>query len=999
MLNETAAKNETDDRIYYNVKIRQEEISGLFDTGATHSFLGKGGFQFLKKIGLKPKRLGNFLRTADGSIHKAAYIVELPITFNNLTKNLNVIVYPGLTCPLYLGMDFCRLFGIHIVCPEVNECVEFSETGELTEEQKCQLAQYVQKFLITKDGELGCTNVLKHTINTGDSPPIRQRSYPIPFHKMKKTDAEIKRLLKMGIISLCRSSPWSNPITVVDKKNNQVRICLDARALNSATIKDTFALPNIDNILSKLTGTKYLTSLDLSDAFFQIELEEKSKLKTAFCIPGRPMYVYNRMPFGCTNSAQEMSRLMSTVIGEDLEPRVHCFIDDIIIATETFEDHLYCLGEVSRRLREANLSINIVKSKFCVPELVYLGYTVSPEGISPNNEKVKAILDLQPPSTVKQVRQLMGMMSWFRRFIPNFSEVAAPITDLLRGNPTKIEWTPHADQALVRLKELLTQSPILATPNYSQPFTVKCDSSEYGAGGCLLQGCGDNERVIAYYSHKYSVSQRNYSTTERECLAVVLSVEKFRDYIEGSEFTVETDHSALLWLMKSKDVKGRLARWVMKLQHHNFKIIHRPGKEHVLPDYLSRNISAVEMSGDKWYRKNFENVARKPLKFPDFMIKDDQLYKNCKFKNNEGTFEHKWKLIVPKESREAILTQYHDDPSGGHLGFFKTFHRVAEFHYWPKMRQDVSKHVRGCEICKATKSPNFSLTPPMGEYVEARRPWEFISGDFIGPLIRTKHGNTFLLVIVDKLTKFVLMFPVRNAKAYTVKRILRESVFPIFGCAKIFLTDSGPGFIGKELKEYLARLNITHWTTAAYHPQANFTERYNRGIITSIKAYIRDKHSKWDEHIPDIAISMRASVHDTTRYSPYYLNFGQQMIANAREYATADLNLPQSDADRFNAVSVARIKANSNLERSHERSAKHYNKNHHANDTSFKVGDILWRRNFRLSNAAQSIQAKFLPTWIKARVISVNNNVYIVQDVQDESRRGLYHKKDLKPDN
>lgn len=300
--------------------------------------------------------------------------------------------------------------------------------------------------------------------------------------------------------------------------------------------------------------------------------------------------MYKRMAFGLCNSGATLCRLIDDVIGCDLEPNVFVYLDDIIISTETLDEHFKILKILGERISKAGLTISVEKSRFCTKELNYLGYVVTKEGIRPDNKKIEAILNYPQPKNVRDVRRLLGMAGWYRRFIKNFAIITAPLSDLLKKSKTKFNWGNKAENSFKNLKILLTSEPILANPNYDLPFIIQCDASDFGVGAVLVQGVGDVEKIVAYMSQKLSAAQRKYQTTERECLAVLMAIDKFRPYIEGTNFTVVTDHASLLWLQNLKDPAGRVGRWALRLQSYDFKLVHRKGKFMVVPDALSRSV-------------------------------------------------------------------------------------------------------------------------------------------------------------------------------------------------------------------------------------------------------------------------------------------------------------------------------------------------------------------------------------------------------------------------
>lgn len=982
-----------DPRPHLELKIFETRVIGLMDSGASCSILGDGGDKLLSALKLIPRKYSRIVQVADGKCLVCTGIVDIPFTYSNITHIIPTLIVPKIKTLLTLGIDFWTKFKFSPAIINSIENEEVTTFVDLNEEQKIKLQEIVGSFLITTDDFFGCTGVLQHKIDTGDANPVRRNARPVPYHLLKAVDVEIDRLLGREIIRECPESPWLNPVQIAPKKSGAVRMCIDGRWLNQVTVRDSYPIPHIEGIINRLEDFSFVSSIDLSDAFLQIPLEEHSQIKTAFAIPGRKMYCYRRMPFGLMNSPMTMARLMNIVMGNDLEPNVFCFLDDIIIVTKDFNSHIKMLKEVSDRLRKANLSINVEKSKFCAEKLEYLGYTLSPKGIGTNEFKVAAILNLPVPKTVKQLRQILGMVGWFRRFIPNFSVVAKPLTDLLKGDVVKITWNEKADEAFSKLKELLTSAPILMLPDYSQPFIVRSDASDVGAGGMLLQGEGENQRVICYVSKKFTAAEQKYSTTEKEAYGALICLRRFAPFLLYRKFRLETDHSALLWILKQKDAKGRIGRWILEFQQFEFDMIHRPGRELVVSDTLSRNISSVQMKEDKWFDEICNGMFEDPSKYPEFKFENDSLFKYCQEKTPFKTVTFRWKQCVHKSEVKILISKYHDSTNAAHFGFYKTYRKIYDKFFWPTMRTDIKNYVKKCEVCKKTKSPNTSLTPPMGSHIVASRPWEHISVDFIGPLVRSSEGYRHILVVVDKLTKFVLVFPVRDASSSILIKTFSQNIFPIFGVPRVLLSDNGPAFVASTFAEFLKELGIEQWHTAAYSPQSNPVERSNRTIITAIRAYIGDKHNNWPKYLPEIGIAMRSSIHDTTQCTPYYLNFGQEMIVNGEEYKIQDANKSKNFDERMQDLRKSRESAKVRLKDSHEISKRRYDLR--TRPVKFAVGDIVYRRSFALSDASKGKQAKFCP-WIKSRIISIKGQLYELEDVENK-RKGKFHAKDIKP--
>lgn len=336
----------------------------------------------------------------------------------------------------------------------------------------------------------------------------------------------------------------------------------------------------------------------------------------------------------------------------------------------------------------------------------YLGYLVDRNGLRADPEKLQAMLQLPVPKSVKEVRRVVGTFSWYRRFVPEFANLIPPLTALLKKS-NKFVWTHSCDDAFKRLKEYLISAPVLSCPNYDLPFVVETDASDFGVGAVLLQPHEDGDKVISYLSRSLSKQERNYSTTKKECLAVLLAIEKLRPYLEGVSFCVVTDHHSLVWLQNLKDPTGRLARWSLRLQQYDFKIVHRPGKHMVVPDTLSRSVPVIEkilMAKDRWMERLIKNIENNPTKFSNFRVSNGRVLKYViPHIHGPGNKRNCWKEAVSKENRRKLIADFHDNPTAGHLGITKTYSRLAERYFWPKMKCDVVRYIRKCHICNTRK--------------------------------------------------------------------------------------------------------------------------------------------------------------------------------------------------------------------------------------------------------------------------------------------------------
>ncbi|XP_055603795.1 uncharacterized protein LOC129752031 [Uranotaenia lowii] len=633
-----------DARPFVEVNVLGISMIGLLDSGAQKSVLGKGAEKLIKLLKLKLFPSNVALKVASGEALEIVGYVNLPITFNQETHIIPTLVAPKLKRGLILGYeDFWKAFKVIPTLQDNRELAELNSledeletdltANHLSENEK-ELLEGVKKiFKVAVEGEiLETTHLITHKIELKEeyknSPPIRLNPYPTSPKMQAKINQELDNMLAQDVIEPSKSD-WALATVAVLKPSGEVRLCLDARRLNERTKRDAYPLPHQDRILSRLGSSKYLSTIDLSKAFLQIPLDPSSRKYTAFSVMGRGLFQFKRLFFGGVNSAAGLVRLMDTVLGfGELEPNVFVYLDDIVVANETFEEHLETLREVARRLREANLSINLKKSQFGVRELTYLGYMLTSEGLKPNPERIEPIVNYERPTSIRSLRRFLGMANYYRRFIPKFSEMTAPLTNLLKKKPKSIKWTSEAEVSFNRIKEALITAPVLASPNFNLPFHIQTDASDTAVAAILTQDHPEGERVVAYYSQKLSPAQQAYAASEKEGLAVLSAIDKFRPYIEATRFVVTTDASALTHIMRGKwRSSSRLCRWSIELQSYDLEIRHRRGRDNIIPDALSRAIESIDAVTDSWYQKLYQSVLSSPDEHIDYKIENNKLFK------------------------------------------------------------------------------------------------------------------------------------------------------------------------------------------------------------------------------------------------------------------------------------------------------------------------------------------------------------------------------------
>jgi len=517
----------------------------------------------------------------------------------------------GNEIPLYFSANEEKEYAIPVPLKEINlfQNEIFLNKNEircdhLDPSTKNELLGVIKKYnkAFYKEGDdLTFTHQIKHKINTVNEIPIYSKLYRYPEVHRREVHEQIDEMLKQGIIR-CSDSPYSAPIWVVPKKQDtsgkqKWRIVVDYRKLNNVTIDDKYPIPNIDDILDKLGRAMYFTTLDLAKGFHQIEVAEEDIKKTAFSTDNGH-YEFLRMPFGLKNAPGTFQRLMNSVLKEFIGKICYVYLDDIIVFSTSKQEHFDSLQKILRKLQDANLKIQLDKSEFLKQETEFLGHVITTRGIKPNPNKIEAINKFPLPKTAKQIKSFLGLVGYYRKFIKDFAKIAKPMTSYLKKDKRIDVSNPEYKEAFNKLKLLITTDPILVYPDFSKKFVLTTDASNFAIGAVLSQ---DNHPVC-YASRTLNEHECNYSTFEKELLAVVWAVKYFRPYLYGRRFTIRTDHKPLQWLHNHKEPNSKYQRWRTTLEEFNFDIEYLEGRENKVADALSRvEIHANEVEAEDFW--------------------------------------------------------------------------------------------------------------------------------------------------------------------------------------------------------------------------------------------------------------------------------------------------------------------------------------------------------------------------------------------------------------
>ena len=741
------------------------------------------------------------------------------------------------------------------------------DMGVADEVQRRQLMTLLEEYHDLFDEiSPGSAKDVRHEIDVEpETRPIFQKPYAVPFSKKKIIADEVQKMLDAGVIQKSKS-PWSSPIVLATKKDGSVRFCVDFKKLNQVTKKDKYPLPDIDQMLRQVQGAKYFTSLDLASGYWQIKLREEDREKTAFTTD-EGHYEWIVMPFGLTNGPATFQRYIDEIL-KTIE-QVKKLIDDILVFTKTWEQHLNVLRKVFEILRDSRVKLKLKKCHFLKPQVNWVGHVVDGDGIRVDPAKTVALERVPVPSNAKELRSFLGLANYYRKFVKNFAMIAAPLYNLTRKD-VPWEWNPSTQQAFDSLKKSLMSTDVLVNPDFEKPYILYTDASDIGMGAVLTQNHGDEERPITYISQHFSPRERKYSTIEKEMAAIIWALDKLRLYLYGSHFSIKSDHRPLKWLLQKQNAVGRLGRWQCRLLEYEGleDIEYLKGAENVVADFFSRSpeflVSALgqEMSPEQLRRKQVVDPAFDKLRHSMTLV--------------EGIWTYDSKTFIPQCLVPKILESFHG--KGIHFGIQNTVQIIGQTLYWPTLRHDVEEFVKQCDICQVTKSTKNAPAPTQSLPIVCR-PFERIALDYCGPFRLSNRNNKYILVAVDHFSRFIRIFPVPEATTTVsvdcLKQLMKEEGIP-----SQILTDRGTHFTGKVFEDFLKSKGIKHLLTSPYHPQCDgMVERNMRTIKNLLRADLLERSdmttTTWDVNIPLVEEAMNQKVHPATGHTPFSLVRGR----------------------------------------------------------------------------------------------------------------------------
>ena len=789
------------------------------------------------------------------------------------------------------------------------------------------------KIFATNDRDRGCTDLVSHHANIKPGPPINIPPYRTTPEMQKEMDRQVHEMLADGLVSHS-TSPYSAPVLLVKKKLGGWRFCTDFRKVNARCERMVYPLPRIDDALRRLKNPRYFSTMDLQKGFWQVPIEPSDRKYFAFST-GTMHVEYNCMPMGALNSSATMQALMSLILRGLPMEHVICFLDDILVASSSMEEHIHHLDLVLSAITKAKLKLNPKKCLFAQESVSCLGHRLSRDGIGPDPHNLDKIRKWKPPTNVTEIRSFLGLTGYYRQMIKNYARVAAPLSDLTKDG-VEWNWTDKAQAAFIHLRDYLTSNSIMSYPDFSKPFWVKSDASGCSVGFVLTQFFDGKERVIAYGSKKLTDTQKNYSTYDREFFGILTAIRAYSHYLRHSHFKVVTDHRPLLNLRTidpKTDATGRRVRWSIELNLFDFEVIYKKGRQHSDADAMSRITDHDDYAEEEEYAGLVDNDAPEEVEYAllgaddkdtstavdlvsddakrallaEAQNEDDTIREIKEILRNKGStapsavpfYSQNFKrlilkdgilyrraitgsadlpilqAIIPPKLIQAVLRDAHGSIFAGHPGH-QRFVSILQRHVtWPGIYKDTKNFVLKCPECDLVTEPNppprTELQPMNPEYV-----FQHVCCDLIA-LPPVPSGWKYVCVFMDVFSRHVMFYKLKNKTTESFARALEDYVTHV-GCPQKLTCDNGSEFCSELVDAVVKVLGIKKKTSVVYRPQSQgMVERMNRSIIAQLTKRLKQFGGYWPEHLHYVALAHNAAPASRTGESPNLVFFGREL--------------------------------------------------------------------------------------------------------------------------
>jgi RNase H-like domain found in reverse transcriptase/Reverse transcriptase (RNA-dependent DNA polymerase)/Integrase zinc binding domain/Chromo (CHRromatin Organisation MOdifier) domain len=734
-----------------------------------------------------------------------------------------------------------------------------------------------------------------------------------PFNREEALEAkkQLDELIKKGKVRTSRSGSAA-PTLFVKKADGSKRWCMDLRRLNEITLTDSNQAPLQETARERLKGAKYFTRLDMRDGYHHIRIKAGDEHKTAF-LTEYGLYEWTVMCFGLKNAPAEFARYMNDILHEHLNDFVVIYFDDIVIFSDTIEEHWNHVRKVLQKLKEKRINLKLSKCEFAVTETKYLGHVVNGEGTRMQEEKLKAILEWPTPEENKDIEEFRGLAGYYRQYVDRFSKKMEPLNERIRSGI--FDWKQEEEKAFRDVKEAFRKNEFLILPDTEKQFWVHADASDYAIGAEISQlDKNGKRRPVLFYSRKLLPAERNYTTADKEMLAIFQTLKKYRHLLQGTKLPVivRSDHKNLRTFMTTKELNGRQARWAEELSEYNFRIEHVKGKENIVADALSRRPDhrekresektqlLIEEEGAlivnpqcKIGLIRFENTDQ------DLMTDIKEKAKKCERtdlqENGQGFKTFKGLIYVAKDSEQKLLQRFHNDIREGHPGVDRTVEKIQREFYFPGMYRKIRKYIKNCDSCQRNKNDyNKKHGYMILDEDKPSRPWEVITADFLEMPTTTDAQGIIklneLLVVTDKFSKQVVLIPTRKeADTDEVYEALWEKVFSFYGIPRRIISDRDKIFRTTRWRTLMNEIGSEPSLSTAKHQQTDGqTERKIQELRAYLRHYLDFDQKNWRELTPMAQFAANDARNATTGESPMLITCGYERTIGDKEKETGE---------------------------------------------------------------------------------------------------------------
>lgn len=874
-----------------SIKINGFPVNVICDSGAPCSLVSKSFFEkYGKNVSLNACQ-DPFVDYNGNRINILGEYYE-EVELNEIRKEIKLVVTNSNNSPLF-GRNFLRKFNFELV--QVNMINSTDQSSIIIEQIKNEFSEVFDSGLGSyKFGEISL-------VMDDDVKPIFFKPRPIPFAWKEKIENNLRDLIAKDVLEPVDHSEWGTPLVPVLKPNGDIRICGDYKVTINKYLSDfKYPLPLIDEIFASLEGGEVYTKLDLSNAYNQLILDEKSQMICTWSTPIGTLKM-KRLPFGVKPAASIFQKTIENLLRGI--PFVVAYQDDITISGKNMHQHIQNLKTVLTKLCQAGLKLNLKKCEFFKKNISYLGFTIDRFGLRKNKDRTESVLKAPVPENISELRAFIGMVNYYAKFIDNYARIMIPLYKLLQKD-VKYEWSKDCQIAYDTIKGEVTSDKVLVHFNPKLPIVLTTDASDYAIAGILSHNFPNNElKPVSFVSRALTKAERKYSTHEKEALAIIFCVTKLRQYLIGHFFTLKTDHKPLLSIFGENKglpimAAARVQRWAFILSGFNYKIEHVKGHANYADNFsrmpqvkakdeinnIDDNSYVNLVEKENILNLDFTDIARETRRDPvlskvcEFVkmgkIKDLQgeVFAAYTAKDIELTVDRDcllwgYRVVVPKKLRKAVLDLLHES----HLGIVKTKSVARSYIWWPKLDKDIEYLIKSCLSCQQLlPSPERSKLIP---WVPTNSVWQRIHIDFAGPV-----NNFYFFIIIDSYSKWVEVFKTKNITSNFVITKLRE-VFSRFGIVHTIVSDNGRQFVSDEFKCFVQKNKIKHVLTAPGHPATNGqAENFVKVLKKSIYANLDSTEGQnIDVVLSRFLMDYRNMKHCTTGESPAFIFLGRSI--------------------------------------------------------------------------------------------------------------------------